>query len=205
VSTESESRRPDTQRPQAQRIEAQRTEAQRTEAQRTEAQRTEAQRIETQRPNAHSAAGHSAHGHRPEAHSVVLDAVRSLTFAMEREQHRVADAAGIATSDMLALSHLRAGGPLSQSELAARLSMAPSSVTTLVDRLERHGLAARKADPDDRRKSLVGITDSGTALVYRVREHFAAGLRHMPEADITAIAAALTQLGAAFEAGPSTP
>jgi DNA-binding MarR family transcriptional regulator len=39
--------------------------------------------------------------------------------------------------------------------------LSSGAVTTAIDRLERAGLARRTADPDDRRKVLVELTESG--------------------------------------------
>lgn len=47
------------------------------------------------------------------------------------------------------------------SELAERLGIARRSATTVVDDLESDGLAARLPDPDDRRATLVTITNAG--------------------------------------------
>ncbi len=50
-------------------------------------------------------------------------------------------------------------------ELAAHLRVAPRSVTDVVDSLEKRGLLARHADPDDRRATVLGLTASGRRLL----------------------------------------
>ena len=62
----------------------------------------------------------------------------------------------------------RAGGPMRIGELATQLEVVPRSATTVVDALEGAGLAARQADPADRRSVLVGLTDRGAALLERL-------------------------------------
>ena len=62
----------------------------------------------------------------------------------------------------------RTGGPVRIGELAARLEIVPRSATTMVDTLERAGLAARQPDPLDRRSILVCLTDAGAELVARL-------------------------------------
>ena len=47
------------------------------------------------------------------------------------------------------------------SHYGAELGLARSTVTNLVDRLERAGLVARIASPSDRRVTLVRLTESG--------------------------------------------
>lgn len=43
--------------------------------------------------------------------------------------------------------------------------MTTASVTSLLDTLERRGLVERRADPGDRRRLLVSLTDDGSAVV----------------------------------------
>jgi DNA-binding MarR family transcriptional regulator len=62
----------------------------------------------------------------------------------------------------------RAGEPMRVGELAARLDIVPRSATAAVDLLEGAGLAARTADPTDRRSVRVGLTDAGRALLDRM-------------------------------------
>ncbi len=46
-------------------------------------------------------------------------------------------------------------------ELGRRSGLEPSSMTGLLDRMERDGLAFRSADPNDRRSQLIYLTDEG--------------------------------------------
>jgi MarR family transcriptional regulator for hemolysin len=46
-------------------------------------------------------------------------------------------------------------GPLSQSELAARMLIEPPSLVGILDRAEEAGLIERRPCPDDRRRKLV--------------------------------------------------
>jgi DNA-binding MarR family transcriptional regulator len=71
----------------------------------------------------------------------------------------------------------------SMSELSQVLSMDNSTVTGLVDRLQRSGLVTRRANPDDRRISLIRITPQGVEeikkakpVITRVNERIKAGL-----------------------------
>ncbi|MFE6895121.1 MarR family winged helix-turn-helix transcriptional regulator [Streptomyces sp. NPDC057694] len=60
------------------------------------------------------------------------------------------------------------GTPQRMSTLAHTFDVAPRTVTTLVDGLERRGLVQRAPDPDDRRAVLVGVTDKGNALMQEI-------------------------------------
>ena len=61
----------------------------------------------------------------------------------------------------------RAGAPhqLTPTELAKHRMMTSGGMTAALDRLERKGLVARMPNPDDRRGSLVRLTDSGRDVI----------------------------------------
>ena len=61
-----------------------------------------------------------------------------------------------------------AQGDVRIGDLAARLEIAPRSATSMIDGLESAGLVERRADPQDRRSVLVGLTGDGTALLERL-------------------------------------
>jgi DNA-binding MarR family transcriptional regulator len=56
-------------------------------------------------------------------------------------------------------------GPIRLTTLAAKEGVSQPSMTQLIQRLERLGLVARLADPDDGRAALIGITENGQALL----------------------------------------
>lgn len=62
------------------------------------------------------------------------------------------------------LQSIADSGPLTMVELAERLSVTKRNITTLVDGLEKDGLAVRQPHPTDRRATLVATTDAGTAV-----------------------------------------
>lgn len=61
-----------------------------------------------------------------------------------------------------------AGGELRMTDLAAQTGLSTSGITRVVDRLERDGLAARRACSTDRRGAFTVITDAGQAKVLEV-------------------------------------
>jgi DNA-binding MarR family transcriptional regulator len=67
--------------------------------------------------------------------------------------------------------------PRRMSDLAEHQSCDPSSITSLVDRLERDGFVRRVADPEDGRARLVTITAGGR----KVRDRFLAELEGLPD------------------------
>jgi DNA-binding MarR family transcriptional regulator len=81
-------------------------------------------------------------------------------FGLERDRMRAALArrAGISQTDLDALEHLEAAGPLTQRELGERLSLSSGAVTMLVDRLEAAGFVHRRPHPTDRRYVLLELS-----------------------------------------------
>ncbi|WP_329180309.1 MarR family transcriptional regulator [Streptomyces decoyicus] len=68
-----------------------------------------------------------------------------------------------------ALAALAAHGPLRVSELAARMNIALSTTSRMVDLLDNSGWIARRPDPADQRASLISLNDDGLALLRTVR------------------------------------
>ena len=90
------------------------------------------------------------------SHDLIL-ACRALYAAMDRLDHAAATIVGVSRNDLRALNLLE-HGPVSPRTLRRELSLTSGSVTTLIDRLERKGLARRTRDPSDRRGVLVEPT-----------------------------------------------
>jgi DNA-binding MarR family transcriptional regulator len=68
-----------------------------------------------------------------------------------------------------ALTVLLSQGDLRLSELSDRLHIAPRSTTEVVDALADRGLAERHPDPDDRRATLVRLTQHGREVAAAIR------------------------------------
>jgi len=81
-------------------------------------------------------------------------------FGLERDRMRatLASVAGISATDLDALEHLEADGPLTQRDLGDRLSLTSGAITMLVDRLEHAGWVRRRPHPSDRRYVLVELS-----------------------------------------------
>lgn len=66
--------------------------------------------------------------------------------------------------EMLRLLTFSRDGALPMASASARLQVHPTSVTNVVDRLEKDGLVRREAHPSDGRATLVVVTAEGSAL-----------------------------------------
>lgn len=87
---------------------------------------------------------------------------------------------------------------LTMGDLCAHLYLASSTVTDLVDRMEKGGLVLRERDAEDRRVIRLRITPRGRALidqVLRARHAYLAGiLERVHPGDRAAVIAALQRL-----------
>jgi DNA-binding MarR family transcriptional regulator len=72
--------------------------------------------------------------------------------------------------ELAILVHLARSGPTSPSGLAARERVTSQAIAGVVRELERRELVERSGDPEDRRRVVVGITDTGRELLFD-REH----------------------------------
>jgi MarR family 2-MHQ and catechol resistance regulon transcriptional repressor len=56
-------------------------------------------------------------------------------------------------------------GPMTQSDLGRRVLTSAGNLTDVVDKLERRGCVRRARPPEDRRRVLVSLTDTGRRLI----------------------------------------
>jgi DNA-binding MarR family transcriptional regulator len=101
--------------------------------------------------------------------------------------------------------------------IGQRLMVHPTSVTNIIDRLERQGLVTRRPNPDDGRGTLAGITPEGRAVTARATKDLMAaefGLGEYQDDDLDAMFGLFRALRVAagdFDdartagAGPATP
>ncbi|MEH0108398.1 MarR family transcriptional regulator [Tersicoccus sp. MR15.9] len=75
------------------------------------------------------------------------------------------DADGDWSTAQVGLLNMLAEAPLRMSGIAARAGIKVPSATDLVSRLEKAGMVARAADPEDARAVLVRLTDTGRATL----------------------------------------
>jgi DNA-binding MarR family transcriptional regulator len=77
-----------------------------------------------------------------------------------------------------------ADGPMRSGDLAERLGIHPSTFTRTADRLVEAGWIRRTVNPDNRRESLVSLTNTGSRLVNQIARR--------RDANIKAVLAKLT-------------
>jgi MarR family transcriptional regulator, organic hydroperoxide resistance regulator len=108
-----------------------------------------------------------------------MDATPSVIAGLEATLHRVLDRLaaeladlGLTHGEVNALAQLEPGAPRTVAELQGATGQRASTLTGVLDRLERRGLVERRLNPRDRRSFTVGLTEAGAAAAARVNATF---------------------------------
>jgi DNA-binding MarR family transcriptional regulator len=133
----------------------------------------------------------------------VAGALRPVLMKLNRELRRETAAFGV-TGGQAALLHIIRRSPgIGVRELAARERIAPASMSVAVARLEKAGLVRRTADPLDRRRQALWVTEQGDRILRTVRTRrtawLAARLKRLSPEQIAAVEAAIEPLSALLE------
>jgi DNA-binding MarR family transcriptional regulator len=103
----------------------------------------------------------------------------STLLALQRATHATLDAIASELADVAlgpaeanVLATLADGVPRTASELAAGVGSRSTTMTSVLDRLERRGLIERGRHPDDRRAIWIELTASGRKLATTTRDAF---------------------------------
>lgn len=92
-------------------------------------------------------------------------AERQLAEYMEGESRQ----RGVEPSEGHLLSYTTLYGPCPVSQLSRVFGHKPSTLTSMLDRLEERGLLERRPNPDDRRSILVSTTRRGAEVATELR------------------------------------
>jgi DNA-binding MarR family transcriptional regulator len=111
---------------------------------------------------------------------------------------RELEAVGVSPNQFGVTSVIGAVGPITPTELAARLGMAPTTLSAWIRRLTAAGHLQRTPNPDDRRSYLVELTPSGREAMRLAGPRFNAALLAL-EAELPDEGAAIGVAGEALE------
>ena len=104
----------------------------------------------------------------------VAEFAGQLFFRLWRASHTQTAAAlqsiGLTPALFAVLNYLQAGNGAIQQQIGSAMGIDPSTMVSLVDQLERTGLAKRRPHPQDRRAREVMITPKGRRTLKRARE-----------------------------------
>jgi DNA-binding MarR family transcriptional regulator len=103
------------------------------------------------------------------ADETLADAFRSVARQLRETSQETLAPWDVTPSQFRALRVLHDHEALRLTDLSERLHIAPRSATEVVDALEDRGLVERRADPGDRRATLVQLTEHGTSILDAIR------------------------------------
>jgi len=134
----------------------------------------------------------------------IIGRVALLYLAYQKEMNRNFVRFGLNSAKFDVLATLRrAGDPytLSPGTLLERTMVASGTMTNRIDRLEADGLVKRSVNPADSRSFLVGLTDTGFALIDKVvTEHVQSQASMIADLDASDVELFQTLLGKALVA-----
>ncbi len=113
---------------------------------------------------------------RPDPQQAATQFCELFPVAYRAFHRRVGKRSRLTAASSAVLTHLAQAGPMTIGEAARHLDRAQSVVSDIVTQLEGHGLLTREPDPQDRRRTLVWLTDDGFSRLRRETEVLDAGL-----------------------------
>jgi DNA-binding MarR family transcriptional regulator len=101
-----------------------------------------------------------------EAHATLVRTGEALLQELDR---RIQLTFGVPQPVATALAVIEgADGPLTPSEIGSRVIVPSATMTATLDTLERRGWIERRGNPEDRRSTLVAVTEEGRRVVDRL-------------------------------------
>lgn len=129
---------------------------------------------------------------------LILESMIYLYSESRRVTRAVAEQYGLTGSQLLVLKLLEPRGQVSLSALSGEIRAKNSTVTGIVDRMERDGLVVRRRSGDDRRVVHIELTAKGKKLANDVKadpKHmFRALLEELPAKDAAELERIMTKL-----------
>lgn len=119
---------------------------------------------------------------------------------------------GIRPRHVAALTELRDHGQLTQQSLCGQLHLDPTNLVAILNELEERGYAARRRDPQDRRRHIVEISKKGLAVLRKVSEamdgvddELLEGLTRSEREQFERMLASIWERSGGYEAWPQVP
>ncbi|MEZ4438047.1 MAG: MarR family transcriptional regulator [Polyangiaceae bacterium] len=138
----------------------------------------------------------------PRERRAQVDAIVETLIYLYTESRRLtkglARQFGLTGPQLTVIKLLEQLGDLSLSSLSSRIKANNSTVTGIIDRMEREDLVVRERSEQDRRVVLIRLTDRGRELASRIEVEpmalFREALRSLPETDVEDLFRILGQL-----------
>ena len=130
--------------------------------------------------------------------SEIMHALRQIFRAIQDYSQEVSKEFGITGPQLWALKTISADGSLSLGELTQKMYLHPSTVSGVVDRLEKKGYVVRDRGQKDRRVVNVALTPKGKRLAKKapnpIQGKMVYGLRRLEARKLNSIYLAVQKL-----------
>ncbi len=134
----------------------------------------------------------------------ILQALRRIIHAVEVHSRKLASTYSITTPQLVCLLAVHDLGTATPTTLSRRVSLSPSTVVGILNRLEEKGLIRRERGTRDRRLVHVTVTETGRALAEDapspLQDTLAEALARLPESEQAVIARSLERVVQLMEA-----
>ena len=128
----------------------------------------------------------------------IVLALRQITHSVDAYSRKLATDFDITGPQLLCLYYIANHSPVTLSQISRHLSLSPSTVNGIADRLKIKGLIVRKRPPQDRRKVLLALAPKGRDVVRNapqlLHRVLAEKIRTLPELKQAAIALSLEEI-----------
>jgi MarR family transcriptional regulator, organic hydroperoxide resistance regulator len=134
----------------------------------------------------------------------IMQSLRRIIKAIQNYSHEVSGEFGITGPQLWAVKTISQHEGLSPSELSQRMYLHPSTITGLMDRLEKKDLVERYRDQEDRRVIKLQLTPRGKELVRRapdpIQGKMIYGLRKLKKVELSSVYESIQKLVKVMEA-----
>ena len=123
--------------------------------------------------------------------SEIMQSLRRIIKTLQDYSHEVSGQFGITGPQLWALKIIRENGGLSLGDLSQRMYVHPSTISGLMDRLEKKGYVIRDRSQEDRRVVQVELTPRGNRLAKKapnpIQGRMIYGLRRVKKEELQRI------------------
>lgn len=141
---------------------------------------------------------------RDTAISETMQSLRRIFKAVQIYSQEISREFGITGPQLWALKTIAQNEEMALSELGKGMYLHPSTMTGLIDRLEKKGFVARERGQEDRRRVKIRLTTRGATLAKRcpnpIQGKMVHGLRKLKRGDLNAIFNSMQKLVEIMEA-----
>ena len=134
----------------------------------------------------------------------VLVALRRVIRATDLHSKHLAKTTGLTTPQILLLQTIRDKGEVTIGEIANEISLSQATVTSILDRLEKRGLAYRKRSKEDKRKVHAYLTEQAIDTLKEapipIQEHFTRQFNSLQEWEQTMMITSLQRVASMMNA-----